>query len=291
LAYLHEHPDAPARLVLAVAELCYDVGHRGHEPRWYDDATRLCRQIVAHPASPAIEAQARQIMALGQPPERRAERIAELRKAREILEPAAADDREALRWLAEIVISLAKDLSKGSADERSEARRLFHDRLQLDDLHRLGDLRGSAMAVAGLGRLEWYAEPKNVAAAEQYFRRSLEISEAIGDVMAQVKMHSLLGACALEKAALEPALAHYQRSWELAGDASDGCFAAAGLLCCYQRPDRLDQFQRVAQELLDRLQGAKVRFDCAGPLRAVLDACPAESRSQSVRKLRELAEP
>ena len=69
----------------------------------------------------------------------------------------------------------------------------------------LGDLRGVAMALAGLGRLEWYAEPKNVAAAEKHFQRNLEISEAIGDVIAQVKMHSLLGACALEKGDLEQA--------------------------------------------------------------------------------------
>ena len=43
LTYLQEHPGAPARLVLAVAQLCYDVGHRSHEPQWYEDATRLCR--------------------------------------------------------------------------------------------------------------------------------------------------------------------------------------------------------------------------------------------------------
>src|SRR5208282_4441536 len=48
LAYLQEHADAPARLVLVAAQLCYDVGHRSHEPRWYAEAARLCRQIVAH---------------------------------------------------------------------------------------------------------------------------------------------------------------------------------------------------------------------------------------------------
>ena len=102
------------------------------------------------------------------------------------------------------MISLAKELSKGTADERSEAKRLFERRLQLDAERQLGDLRGTAMAVAGLGRLEWYAEPKNVAAAEKHFQRNLEISEAIGDIIAQVKMHSLLGACALEKGDLAP---------------------------------------------------------------------------------------
>ena len=204
LAYLKEHPAAPARLVLAVAQLCYDVGHRSREPRWYEDATRLCRQIVAHPASPQEEAEARHIMAVSQPFERRAERIAELRKAYGLLEHATAEDRAASRWFAQIMISLAKELSKGTAEERSEAKRLFECRLQLETQRQLGDPRGAAMAVAGLGRLEWFTEPKNVAAAEKHFERNLEISEAIGDVIAQVKMHSLLGACALEDRRTRP---------------------------------------------------------------------------------------
>ena len=170
LAYLTDHPGAPARLVLAVAELCYDVGHRSREPHWYADATRLCRQIVAHPASPQEEAQARHIMAVSQPYERRAERIAELRKAYGLLERAAAEDREASRWFAQIATSLAKELSKGTAEERSEATRLFERRLQLEAQRQLGDPRGVAMALAGLGRLEWYAEAKDVAAAREALR-------------------------------------------------------------------------------------------------------------------------
>ena len=75
LDYLTKHPHAPARVVLAVARLCYDHGHRSHKPRWNEEAARLCRQIVAHPASPQEEAEARHIMAVSQPAERRAERI------------------------------------------------------------------------------------------------------------------------------------------------------------------------------------------------------------------------
>ena len=44
-------------------------------------AIRLCRQVVAHPASAQEEAQARHIMAISQPRDRRAERIAELRRS------------------------------------------------------------------------------------------------------------------------------------------------------------------------------------------------------------------
>ena len=290
LAYLKEHPGAPARLVLAVAQLCYDVGHRGHEPKWHVDATRLCRQIVAHPASPQEEAQARHIMAVSQPFERRAERIAELRKAHGLLEHATAEDREASRCFAEIVISLAKELSKGTADERSEAKRLFECRLQLEAQRQLGDLRGVAMAVAGLGRLEWYTEAKNVAAAKKHFEQNLEISEAIGDIIAQVKMHSLLGACALETGDLARALTHYQRSWELAGDPIDRSFAAVGLLWCHQRQNHPDQFEGMAQQLLGLLEREKIPLDCKSQLQAVLKTSPLESRGETGRRLWDLAQ-
>jgi tetratricopeptide (TPR) repeat protein len=288
LAYLKEHPAAPARLVLAVAELCYDVGHRGHDPKWYEDATRLCQQVVAHPVLPEEAAQARHIMAVSQPYERRGDRIAELRRAYGLLEHAAAEDREASRWFAQIMTSLAKELGKGTAQERSEAQRLFECRLQMDPQRQLDDVRGTAMAVAGLGRLEWYAQPKNVAAAEQHFARNLELSEAIGDVIAQVKMHSLLGACALEKGDIEPAATHYRRSWELAGDPLDRVFACVGLLRCYQRQSRGEPFQAMLHELCELLRRVTLPAECANPLRAVLESCPAESRSKEVEQLLDL---
>jgi tetratricopeptide (TPR) repeat protein/uncharacterized protein (DUF1778 family) len=285
LAYLKGHPAAPSRLVLAVAQLCYDVGHRGHEERWRDDATELCRQIVAHPASPQEEAQARHIMAVSQPPERREERIDGLRQAYALLQHAAAEDCEASRRFAQIVNSLAKELGKGTVAEQDEARRLFEFRLQLESERQLNDLRGMAMAMAGLGRLQWYREPRNAVEAEPFFRQNLEISEAIGDLTAQVKMHSLLGACALEKAAVEQGLAHYQRSLELAGDPIDRCYAAAGLLNCYQRQQRFDQFEPMARHILDWVGGDKIPPDCSGQLSAVLAKCPGEHYGEAVRQL------
>ena len=146
------------------------------------------------------------------------------------------------------------------------------------------------MALAGLGRLEWYTEAKNIGAAETYFEQNLEISEAIGDIIAQVKMHSLLGACALEKGALPQALAHYQRSWELAGDPIDRCFAAIGLLHCYQRQNRPDQVEDMAQRLLGLLDREKIPADCRDQLQAALETCPVESRGTALRRLGELAQ-
>jgi tetratricopeptide (TPR) repeat protein len=201
------------------------------------------------------------------------------------LEHSTAEDREASRWFGRIVNSLAKELAKGTAEQRDEARRLFECRLQLDAQRQLGDLRGTAMAVAGLGRLAWYGEPRNVARAEEYFTRNLEISEAIGDIMAQVKMHSLLGACALEKGDLDRALTHYRRSWDLAGDPGERYFAAVGLLWCYQRQDRPDRFEGMAQEILDLLNREKIPAECESQLQAVLKICCVESRGEAVKTL------
>ena len=202
-----------------------------------------------------------------------------------LLEPAAAADREASRSLAQIMNSLAKELRKGTAEEQGKAKALFQSRLQMEKERSLGDLRGVTMALGGLGRLEWFGAPRNLAAAERYFHESLDMAEAINDVVAQVKMHSLLGACALEKGDLQAALAHYQRSSELAGDPIDRCFAALGLLQCFQRQNCPDQFEAAAQQLLNVLPGGKVPPDCQGPLQAVLEACPAESRGEAASKL------
>jgi hypothetical protein len=103
-------------------------------------------------------------------------------------------------------------------------------------------------------------------------------------------MHSLLGACALENGDSEQALTHYQRSWELAGDPIDRCFAAVGLLRCYQLQNRHDQFEGMAQQLLGLLDREKIPIDCESQLQAVLKTCPVKSRGEAVSKLWDLTQ-
>ena len=256
-----------------------------HDRKWHEEAIRLGGQVVAQPASPHEEAQARHIMAISQPLDRRADRIAELRRAYGLLADAKAEDREASRWLARIVNSLAEELGKGAAEDWPEAKRLFEFRLQLDQQRQLGDLRGVAMALAGLGRLEWYNEPRDIPSAEKHFQRDLEISEAIGDVVGQVKMHSFLGGCALEKNDLEHAIAHYRQSLELANAPIDQYFAHVGLLRCYQRQNLPDPFEDTAKRLLDLVEREGLSFDDEDQLRSVLEAIPAASRSDAVQAL------
>jgi hypothetical protein len=101
-------------------------------------------------------------------------------------------------------------------------------------------------------------------------------------------MHSLLGACALEKGDLEPAATHYRRSWELAGDHLARVFACVGLLRCYQRQSRGEPFQAMLHELCDLLRQVTLPAECVDALRAVLESCPAESRSKEVEHLLDL---
>jgi hypothetical protein len=82
--------------------------------------------------------------------------------------------------------SLAEELSRGDQDDRREARQLFEGRLQFNETHQVGDPRGQAMTHGGLGRLAFFYEPKDLAAAARHFRKDLEISEAIGDQQGQI---------------------------------------------------------------------------------------------------------
>ena len=150
-----------------------------------------------------------------------------------------------------------------------------------------------AMAVAGLGRLELYGEPRDIGAARSHFQRALELYEAIGNVVGQVKMHSLLGACALETGDLPQALICYQRSWEMAADPIDSYYAAAGLLQCHRRQNQAERFANVVDSLLTLLRrqqdstggAGEIPAECKQQLQAALTPCSGENGSESICRL------
>ena len=150
--------------------------------------------------------------------------------------------------------SLAEELGKGPAEDWPEAKTAVRVPAAIGPKRQLGDLRGVAITLAGLGRLEWFNEPKDIPSAEKHFQRDLEISEAIGDVVGQVKMHSFLGGCALEKDDLEQAVAHYGRSLELADAPIDQYFASVGLMRCYQRQGGSEPLEATAKRLLELVE-------------------------------------
>lgn len=296
LQYLKENPDAPAPLLLAAAELCYAEAHRSRRPDLLQDATRLCRQIAdpqpagGRPDAPSIHEKARalHIMALSLPGDQRADRIAALNSALHVVQKPADDDPKAARCLAQIVNSLAKELAKSTdANDRQRARELFETRLKWETQRRLNDPHGRAMALGGLGRLHWFAAPRDIDAAEPYFREALEISEQICDSGAQVKLHSFLGACALEKGQPEDALAHYSLSAKLRGDRVDQWFSGIGLMRCCAALGRIEQCDAEAAKLLDLLTDEGPPPDCKPLLRQALQAGSAGPSGPSMKRLRD----
>jgi hypothetical protein len=177
--------------------------------------------------------------------------------------------------MGRIMGSLAEDLSRGSAEDRREARELFERRLHLNETHQVGDPRGQAMTHGGLGRLAFFHEPRDLATAVYHFQKDLEISEAIGDQQGLIQMHSLLGACALEEDDVAQALHHYERSWELSQHATSQFFAGTGLIACYGRTGDRRSFEQVVDRLL-ALADDGVPSGCAEDLAAALTACPPE---------------
>jgi hypothetical protein len=63
---------------------------------------------------------------------------------------------------------------------------------------------------------------------------------------------------------------------------------AAALLRCYQRQNRPDQFEGMAQTLLGLWQRETIPEDGQAQLQAVRETRPPESSSEAVRKLRDL---
>ena len=287
LKYLKEHPDSPAPLVLAAADLCYVEAHRSRKPELLQDAARLCRQIGED--SPSIPEKARRlhIMALSLPASQRAERIAALGSALHVVEKPADDDPKAMRCRAEIVNSLAKELGK-SADsgDRERSRELFETRLKWETQRRLSDPHGRAMALGGLGRLHWFAVPRDADTAQRYFQEALEISEQICDSGAQVKLNSFLGACALEKGQAEEAMKYYSESAKLRGDRVDQWFSGIGLMRCFEALGRMDEFDAEAAILADLLKDEGPPPDCNPLLRQTLQNGPAKTCGPSVKRLR-----
>ncbi|MEI8371824.1 MAG: AAA family ATPase [Planctomycetota bacterium] len=269
LCYLEEHAESPARVVLAVAQACYDAGKSCDETTWSHEALRLGQQVFIQAVLPKEQAEALHFVGISllQP----AERTAELRKAIEVLQPGVIEeDREAACLLGRIYNSLGAELSHGNSEEREEARELFMRRIELDERLKLHDRRGLAMTHGGLGRLAFYGQPPDLSAAQLHFERDLEISEALGDAVGQVKMHSFLAACELGQGELDGAIRHYRQSWSLAKAHTDRFFAGVGLLECYQRQRCEDGLGKTARELLGLAEREGIPSGCVEQLRSVL---------------------
>ena len=151
--------------------------------------------------------------------------------------------------------------------------------------------RGVAMALAGLGRLEWYAR------TEERRRRREALPAEPGNLRSDRRRHrpgqdaQLARGLRLEKDDLEQAVAHYQRSWELAGDPLDRCFAGRRLAALLPAAESPRSIRGDGATTLWACSSARrLPFDCESQLQAVLEACPVASRSEAVRRLWDLTQ-
>jgi tetratricopeptide (TPR) repeat protein len=287
-AYLRGHPDCPTGLQLSIAQAHYDAGKSTGDRAWFSRSLEIGRKIIDEAKSVRDEATGRHFVGISLPRDQRDKRRRQLREALRLME-AESSSREDRALLGRIMGSLAEELSHGSAKDRREAKRLFERRLKLNETHQVGDPRGQAMTHGGLGRLAFFHEPKDIATAVRHFERDLEISEAIGDRVGQVQMHSLLGACALEEDDIERATDHYQRSWQLAKYPINQFFAGVGLISCHARRMQTDEFHKVVRRLLEIAQDG-VPQSCAEDLVAALASCPPDVLDARSQELREIAQ-
>ncbi|MCA9121840.1 MAG: AAA family ATPase [Planctomycetaceae bacterium] len=287
--FLAKSPNCSTRLLLAIAQVHYDAGKSSGQSQWFDRSLEIGYRLIDESRSPQDQASGRHFVGISLPPERADERKSQLRQALEIME-SVPEDRSSLELLGRILGALATELSHGSQDDQREARALLRRRLSLIDTHKIGDLRGQAMTHGGLGRLAFFGEPQDLATAKFHFEKDLELSDAINDQQGQIQMHSLLGACALREDDVTSALKHYDRSWGLAQSAISRVFAGAGLLNCYVRQGRQEEYADTVVALLSIANSESVPKVCAPELLASLAATPAEWISTESEALREIVQ-
>lgn len=288
--YLDAHDSASVPLMLAIAQVHYDAGKTSGEPAWFAKSLEIGRQIIDRAQTPLDTAIGHHVVGISLPLTQRDERRRELRTAMELIDQDSDDSFQHAETLGRILGSLAEELSRGSAEQRDEARKLFERRLELTEQYKIADPQGQAMTHGGLGRLSFFTEVKDIKTARFHFEKDLEISEAIGDVQGQVQMHSLLGACALEENDLESALSHYEMSFDLSHDTISKVFALSGLLRCHAGRQAIEQLQAAASQLLESAKLVKLPEVCAETIVTVLEQVDADLLCDDSRKLQLLAQ-
>jgi tetratricopeptide (TPR) repeat protein len=160
-------------------------------------------------------------------------RIENLEEALQLALGCQPRTHECLRVTANIHNSLGEDytsLAQRDPSAKEKAKGHFEESIRIKGLKEINDTPGLARSHGGLGRLELFVPPVNPDLALEHFEKDLQLSEQIGDMLGQTKMHSLIGKCHLLKGDPEPARASYQRSLEMSELETDKVFSLLGLL-------------------------------------------------------------
>ena len=247
---LESDPNGSPELFRAAALACYNAGVNTRCQVHFEKAVELGHEIIQRFTDFVMQAEGHHFVGISVPRDQRAEARKHWEDALHLLE-TAAESTYARHLKARITNSLAEHLSYGSELEKTMAKRLFETSIELKQRSDIDDTMGLAISHGGLGRLFLFAEPPDYVSARHHFEENLRISEELGSVIGQTKMHSLLGAVDVGERKLVDAKERYGKAQELAAGQVDHIFALAGLTETCALLGQLDQADEHGSALAD----------------------------------------
>lgn len=106
----------------------------------------------------------------------------------------------------------------------------------------------------GLGRLAYFAPEPDYDTAREHFSENLRLSENIGSLIGQTKMHSLLASCDIAEKKYADAQQHFAAAYGLAAEQVDQMFALAGLIESHSLLDQISDAGEHLQLLVEIVQ-------------------------------------
>lgn len=264
LEYLTEYSGAPFRVYQASAQACYDAGLDTRDQKYFQETVRLAEEMLERFEEPFQQAEARHFWGIALPPPESADRRRHLRFAMALVDGETTVDEDgdvsfdAMRLKSKVANSLAEQLSYGSDEDKTEAKRLFELSIEIDRQEETWSAEGLAYSHGGLGRLYYFAEEPDIEKARHHFAEDLKYSIKTASRTGQTKMNSLIGACDLKLADrdggtehVESALHCYRQARRFSDSLFDSYFALAGILECLGRLDRLEETDEFGAELAE----------------------------------------
>lgn len=269
LDYLQEYSDASFRVYQAAAQACYDAALDTRDQSYFQETVRLAEEMLERFDEPFHQAEARHFWGIALPPTEATDRRLHLRFAMALVDGETSVDEDgdvsfdAMRLKSKVANSLAEQLSRGSDEDKAEAKRLFELSIEIDSREETWSAEGLAYSHGGLGRLYYFAEEPDLEKARHHFAEDLKYSIKTGSRVGQTKMNSLMAACDLKLADrdggtdhLESALHCYRQARRFSDSPFDSYFALAGILECLGRLDRLDEADEFGNELAQLARSA-----------------------------------
>ena len=225
-----------------------------YNARRFDETVMLAKEIIKICDNEYVLARAYHLLGISLSLDLSDERLSNLNKALETLENLPEKNIDQLKAIGEIHNSLGEEITKIAQKEPSKkelAVKHFEESLKIKQLNEISDTPGLARTYGGLGRLEMYIQPVNIKKALDFFKKDLELSEQIGDLLGQTQMHSNIGKCYILLGQFEKAGLAYERSLDLAERPVDKIFALFGQLNVNDQSYSYGSRKKIVDELIN----------------------------------------